>query len=77
METLVMCYPQVDFAAYQTVQVVETFHVRWEATAILLADLHLVVTQSCSLSFVLGYHDTSILHGNQNWLCASLMLPYE
>jgi len=49
-----------DLAAYQTVQVVQAFYVRWEATSILLADFHLVVPQSGSLSFVLGYHNTSI-----------------
>lgn len=57
---LVMYFPLPDLAAYQTVQVMEAFYVRWEATSILLADFHLVVPQSGSLSFVLGYHHTSI-----------------
>ena len=55
-----MYCPLPDLAPYQTVQVMEAFYVRWEATSILLADFHLVVSQSGSLSFVLGYHNTPI-----------------
>jgi hypothetical protein len=33
----------LDPSAYQTVQVVETLDVRWEASTILLADLYLIV----------------------------------
>jgi hypothetical protein len=41
-------------------QMMQTLDVRWEATAVLFVDLHLVVAQSRLLSLVQRYHDTSI-----------------
>jgi hypothetical protein len=67
LRTSVMCGPQDDLVPYQTMQVVKAFDIRRETSAVLLAHFHLVMSESGSLSFILGYHDTSILHGSQNW----------
>lgn len=46
-------------------QVMQAFDVRWEATAILLADFDLVRPQSHLFSFVLGYDHASIYSASQ------------
>jgi hypothetical protein len=41
-------------------KVMQAFDVRWEATAILLADFHLIVTKSRPFGFLHGHHDAAI-----------------
>lgn len=41
-------------------QVMQALDICWETTAVLLANLDLVVTQSCSFGFGFGYYHTSV-----------------
>jgi hypothetical protein len=46
--------------AYQTMEMMQAFNIRWITAAIFLADLDLIMAQSCPFSLVRRYDDASI-----------------